>query len=65
MPRFSLVVHDEDDVDVPWQDGKTYAEAWPGSRLMTTTGLGHRRIVREPEVLAAVAEFFKDGRSQA
>ncbi len=56
-----LVVHDEDDVDVPWQDGKTYAEAWPGSRLVTTRGLGHRRILREPEVLEVVAEFFGTG----
>lgn len=54
-----LVVHDEDDVDVPWQDGKTYAEAWPDSRLLTTRGMGHRRILREPEVLTAVAAFFK------
>ncbi len=63
-PRMSaplLVVHDEDDVDVPWQDGKTYAEAWPGSRLVTTRGMGHRRILREPEVLETVAEFFGGG----
>lgn len=60
-PRMSqplLVVHDEDDVDVPWQDGKTYAEAWPGSTLLTTRGMGHRRILREDEVLRAVAEFI-------
>lgn len=55
-----LIVHDEDDVDVPWQDGRTYAEAWPDSRLMTTRGLGHRRILREPGVLAAVASFFEE-----
>ena len=55
-----LVVHDEDDVDVPWQDGKAYSEAWPDSVLQTTRGLGHRRILREPEVLASVARFLKD-----
>lgn len=54
-----LVIHDEDDVDVPWQDGKTYTEAWPDSILQTTRGLGHRRILREPEVLASVAAFFQ------
>lgn len=60
-PRMSqplLVVHDEDDVDVPWQDGRTYAEAWPGSKLLTTRGHGHRRILRETEVLRAVADFI-------
>lgn len=54
-----LVVHDEDDVDVPWQDGKTYVEAWPESTLLTTQGLGHRRILREPEVMRAVADFIR------
>lgn len=56
-----LIVHDEDDVDVPWQDGRTYAEAWPDSRLMTTRGLGHRRILREPHVAAAVTRFLAEG----
>lgn len=55
-----LVVHDEDDREVPWQDGKTYAEAWPGSRLLTTRGLGHRRILREAWVTKAVAEFLAE-----
>jgi hypothetical protein len=55
-----LVVHDEDDADVPWQDGKTYSEAWPDSRLLTTRGLGHRRILREADVLASVAGFFQE-----
>ncbi len=57
-----LVIHDEDDNEVPWQDGKTYAEAWPGARLLTTRGLGHRRILREAEVLASVAAFFNEER---
>ena len=55
-----LVVHDEDDVDVPWKDGRTYVDAWPDARLLTTRGLGHRRILREPEVLTAVARFMKE-----
>jgi pimeloyl-ACP methyl ester carboxylesterase len=53
-----LIVHDEDDVDVPLQDGKTYESAWPGARLVTTRGLGHRRILRDPAVLEAAAGFF-------
>lgn len=53
-----LIIHDEDDLDVPWQDGRTYAEAWPGSTLLTTRGLGHRRILREPGVAEAVVEFL-------
>lgn len=55
-----LVVHDEDDEDVPWKDGKTYSEAWPGARLLTTRGHGHRRILREAHVLKSVAAFLSD-----
>lgn len=54
-----LVVHDEDDVDVPWTDGKTYAQVWPDARLITTKGLGHRRILRDPEVAREVARFLR------
>ncbi|MEO5763011.1 MAG: alpha/beta hydrolase, partial [Vicinamibacteria bacterium] len=59
-----LIVHDEDDTDVPWKDGKTYADVWPGATLMTTRGYGHRRILREPDVLKAVSEFFKSPNSK-
>lgn len=55
-----LVVHDADDVDVPWKDGKTYSEAWPGARLLTTRGHGHRRILCEADVLKSVGAFLSD-----
>jgi hypothetical protein len=41
-----LVVHDRDDDDTYWTEGAALAEAWPGAQLLTTTGLGHRRILR-------------------
>ena len=53
-----LVVHDQHDADVPWLDGKTYHQAWPGATLLTTQGLGHRRILRDQGVLTSVAGFF-------
>ncbi len=52
-----LVVHDRDDREVSWSDGAAIAEAWPESTLVTTTGLGHRRLLRDPVVLAEVASF--------
>ena len=55
-----LIVHDEDDLDVPWQDGRTYAQTWPDSKLLTTSGLGHRKILREARVLEAVGAFFNE-----
>jgi pimeloyl-ACP methyl ester carboxylesterase len=52
-----LVVHDRDDTEVPWQDGAMIAQAWPGATLSTTSGLGHRRIVRDAEVIREAVGF--------
>jgi pimeloyl-ACP methyl ester carboxylesterase len=52
-----LIVHDQDDTEVRYGAGATLAELWPGARLMTTNGLGHRRVLRDPEVLREVVEF--------
>ncbi len=52
-----LVVHDRGDAEVPWQHGAAIAAAWPDAKLVTTDGLGHRRILRDPTVLAAAVSF--------
>ena len=52
-----LVIHDRDDQDTFWSEGAALAAAWPGARMMTTEGLGHRRILREPSVIEATATF--------
>ncbi len=53
-----LVVHDEDDREVPVSHGRTYAAHWPRARLLATRGLGHRRILREPAVVDEVVRFL-------
>jgi pimeloyl-ACP methyl ester carboxylesterase len=53
----TLVVHDRDDTSTPVADGEAVAAAWPGSRLHVTAGLGHRRILRDPGVVAEVVDF--------
>ena len=55
-----LVVHDTDDREVPYADGERLAGVF-GARLLTTNGLGHRRILYAPEVIAAVVEFIEEG----
>jgi pimeloyl-ACP methyl ester carboxylesterase len=56
-----LVVHDTDDREVPYANGQRLAEVF-GARLLTTNGLGHRRILFASEVVAAVVEFIEEGR---
>lgn len=53
-----LVIHDQDDRDVPIEEGAAVARAWPGAQFVRTTGLGHRRILRDPEVIARAAAFI-------
>ena len=54
----ALLIHDRDDHNVPWQQGKIIANAWPGARFMQTAGLGHGRILRDAGVVKAAVDFI-------
>jgi pimeloyl-ACP methyl ester carboxylesterase len=56
-----LVVHDEDDREVPVACGEAIAGAWPGSTLVRTHGLGHQRILRDGETLHTITRFLAPG----
>lgn len=58
----ALIIHDENDQDVPWQQGKHLADAWPDAQWMLTRGLGHTRILRHEQTVQAVVDFLTDGR---
>lgn len=54
-----LVIHDRSDAEVPWSDGAAIAAAWPHARLVTTAGLGHRRILRDTRVVEQALAFVR------
>ena len=54
----ALVIHDEQDSSVPWQQGRQIADAWQGAQFMLTQGLGHNRILRDPAVIKRVVAFL-------
>ena len=54
-----LVVHDKDDREVPWEEGESIAQNWPGAEFFSTETLGHRRILRNTEVIAKSVTFLK------
>ena len=56
-----LVIQDRDDKDSPFSNGLEVAAAWPDSRLVATSGLGHRRILRNPDVIAQTVDFLSVG----
>jgi pimeloyl-ACP methyl ester carboxylesterase len=53
----TLVVHDRNDKEVPYDDGAQLAATWPEAELATTEGLGHQRILRDPAVIAVVVDY--------
>jgi hypothetical protein len=56
-----LILHDEADDTVRWQDGAAIAAAWPGARLVTTQGLGHRGVTNDPRVVRQAVQFVSAG----
>ncbi len=53
----TLVVHDRSDSITLFADGMAYAQAIRGAKLVATEGLGHRKILKDAEVLGKVALF--------
>jgi pimeloyl-ACP methyl ester carboxylesterase len=53
----ALYVHSSDDRVVGIADAEAASAAWRGARLLRVDGLGHRRLLQDPEVVAAVTEF--------
>ncbi|MFN0249443.1 MAG: alpha/beta hydrolase [Kofleriaceae bacterium] len=56
-----LVIHDIDDREVSFAHGDRLAQLWPNATLEATQGLGHRRILRDPTVIARVAAAITHG----
>ncbi len=53
----TLVVHDREDSINRFADGMAYAHAIRGAELVATQGLGHRRMLKDAEVVGKVAIF--------
>ena len=48
-----LVVHDVADAEVSWGAGLQYAMLAPNARMLSTTGLGHHRVLNDAETIRA------------
>jgi pimeloyl-ACP methyl ester carboxylesterase len=60
-----LVIHDRDDREIPHRDGERVARASSGGRLITTAGLGHRRILQDAAVIGAALDFIAGAEQHA
>lgn len=54
-----LIIHDEDDADVDYQDAYHFQKHWKGSEVMMTKGQGHRRILRDKHVIERILAFLE------
>lgn len=54
----TLIIHDEEDVDVKVNSAYEIHEALENSELMITKGLGHRRILGNKEVINKISTFI-------
>jgi pimeloyl-ACP methyl ester carboxylesterase len=54
----TLIVHDRDDSINRFADGQAYAHAIRGAQLLPTRGIGHRRILKDAEVVGKVVIFL-------
>jgi pimeloyl-ACP methyl ester carboxylesterase len=52
-----LVVHDLLDREVPHEASMRLVQSWSGAQLLSTAGLGHRRVLADAAVGGAVARF--------
>ena len=43
---------------IPYSEAEALAGVWKGHEMMTTTGLGHRDILANGEVLKRIVEFI-------
>jgi pimeloyl-ACP methyl ester carboxylesterase len=57
VPLPTLVIHDADDREVSVEEARSTARAGDHVRLNVTRGLGHRRIITDPNVVRETVEF--------
>lgn len=56
----TLIVHDREDYQVPFEDVRGLADGWPSARFEVTEGLGHTRILREPAVVKLAVSHLRE-----
>jgi pimeloyl-ACP methyl ester carboxylesterase len=55
-----LLVHDRSDPETSYQGSVDVLARWPGARLETSEGLGHRRVLRDPDLVKKAVVFLAE-----
>lgn len=54
----TLLVHDKKDEVVPFSEAEAVLENWPSAKLLASNGYGHFYLMKNPDVIEKVVEFF-------
>lgn len=54
----ALLMHDSEDAEVPYSEATALQQAWPQAELVAVQGLGHRRILKDPQVIKRTIAFL-------
>ncbi len=63
LPRLTqpvMIIHDHNDRDVPFHFVRQLQESAPGAEYLFTTGLGHRKILRDEDTINPACSFIAD-----
>lgn len=54
----ALLVYDKKDEVVPFSEAQAILKRWPNTRLLATDGYGHYKLMKNPDVVKRVVDFF-------
>ncbi|MFX1512106.1 MAG: alpha/beta fold hydrolase [Promethearchaeota archaeon] len=61
VPRLtipSLIIHDSNDTLIPYDQGVLLAKTWSGAQVYTTSGLGHKGLLHDKNLIKKVVRFI-------
>ena len=53
-----MIIHDQKDKIVPFNQAKQLSNIWPNATFVTTSGLGHSRILRDDSVIDKIIDYL-------
>jgi pimeloyl-ACP methyl ester carboxylesterase len=56
----TLVVHDKNDIDVHISSAHEIVDKLENGKLLVTEGLGHRKILGDPDVINKISTFITE-----
>ena len=61
----ALILHDPEDLDVPFDHGEALAAAWQDAEFVPRPGVGHRRILKDAATVREIVGFVTGGQEGA